>query len=771
MGQFGIGQPLRRLEDPRLLVGGGRYADDARIEGQFWGVFLRSPHAHADILAMDLAAARAAPGVKAIFTAADLDAAGMPDMACEVELTSLAGEAMARPQRPILARGKTRFVGECVALVVADTQAHARDAAELIAVDYAPRPAVAGAQAALRPDAPRVWDELTSNLPVHWENGPVGPVDEAMAGAAHRVRLRIVNDRLVPAPMEPKGALAAWDKAASKLTLWAPTQGGRRIQATIAKRFLGLEQEQVRVISQDVGGGFGMRGQTYPEYVALGFAARALDGAVKWRADRTETFVSDYHGRDQVNEAEMGLDAQGRIVALKIHTVLNLGAYMAENGPRLPMEGGGRIIPCCYHAPHFYFSVKPVFTNTVSTDTYRGAGRPEANFLMERLMDKAAAACGLPRDEIRRRNFIAQFPYKTPLGYSIDSGDFAAGLDQALRMADWAQFETRRAEAKRRGKLRGIGVAAFIEAAGGRAPVEDMRVQAAPDGSVTIFSGSHSHGQGHATVFAQLAHEFLGVAPERVTLVQGDTDVTPKGSIGTFGSRSSMMGGGGLKAAAEKIVAKGKRIAAALMQSEAEQVSFAQGVFRAGASEVSFAAVAAAAHDPAKLPEGMAPGLDESHLFQREAENFPNGCHVCEVEIDPETGTTEILRYVAVDDCGIVLNPLIVHGQVHGGVAQGVGQATIEKVVYDEEAQLVSASFMDYGMPRASGVPYIEAGFNAVPCKTNPLGVKGAGEAGACGAPPAYVGAVADALRDFGADHIDMPLTPEKVWRAIHGKG
>ena len=767
MGQFGIGQPLRRIEDARLLNGQGRYTDDANVSGQFWGVFLRSPHAHADILGIDLDAARAAPGVKAIFTSADLAAAGVPDMACEVELKSLAGEPMRRPERPILARGKVRFVGECVALVVADTQAHARDAAELIAVDYAPRPAVANSEAALEPGAPLVWDELGSNMPVHWENAPAGPVDAAMAGAAHRVRVRIVNNRLAPAPMEPKGALAAWDAEKAKLTLWAPTQGGRRIQATIAKRFLGLEQDQTRVISQEVGGGFGMRGQTYPEYVALAFAARAIGGAVKWRADRTETFVSDYHGRDQVNEAEMGLDAQGRIVALKIHTTLNLGAYMAENGPRLPIEGGGRIIPCCYHAPQFYFSVKPVFTNTVSTDTYRGAGRPEANFLMERLMDKAAAACGLPRDEIRRRNFIAQFPYRTPLNYVIDSGDFAAGLDQALRMADWAGFEARRAQSKAAGKLRGIGVAAFIEAAGGRAPVEDMRLKVAQDGAVTIFSGSHSHGQGHATVFAQLAHEFLGVDPARVTLVQGDTDVTPKGSIGTFGSRSSMMGGGGLKAAAEKIVAKGKLIAAAMMQSEPAQVRFSEGVFRAGASEATLADVAAAAHDPARLPEGLSPGLDESHVFQREAENFPNGCHVCEVEIDPETGTTEILRYVAVDDCGVVLNPLIVHGQVHGGVAQGVGQAVVENVIYDEDAQLVSASYMDYGMPRAHHLAHIEAGFNAVPCKTNPLGVKGAGEAGACGAPPAYVGAVVDALRDYGVDHIDMPVTPEKLWRAM----
>lgn len=590
-----------------------------------------------------------------------------------------------------------------------------------------------------------------------------------MAAAAWRVSVNIVNNRLVPAPMEPKGALASWSEAEQKLTLWAPTQGGRRIQGNIARRYLRIPQDKVRVISQDVGGGFGMRGQTYPEYVALAWAARKLSTSVKWRADRTETFFSDYHGRDQVNDAEMGLDEYGRIVALKIRTLVNLGAYMAENGPRMPIEGGGRIIPCCYHVPNFHFSVKPVFTNTVSTDTYRGAGRPEANFLMERLMDAAAEATGLARDEVRRRNFITQFPYKTHMGYVIDSGDFVRGMDEALRMAEWDTFEDRRAEAYNRGYLRGIGVAAFIEAAGGRAPTEDMRVRAELDGTVTIFSGSHAHGQGHDTVFSQLVNEFIGVDPDQVRLVQGDTDVTPKGSIGTFGSRSSMMGGAGIKMSCEKLIAKGTKIAAHLMQADAEAVTFSSGVFRAGASEMTFTEVAIAAWDATRIPEGMTPGLDEGHNFQREAENFPNGCHVCEVEIDPETGVAEIVRYVAVDDCGNVLNPLIVHGQVYGGVAQGLGQAMIENALYDAEGQFISATYMDYGMPRASRMPYMEAGFNTVPCRTNPLGVKGAGEAGACGAPPAFIGALVDALRDYGVTHIDMPATPEKIWRAIYG--
>lgn len=769
MGQFGIGQPLRRKEDPRLLQGRGQFTDDINLDGQLWAAFVRSPHPHADIRAIDLDAARNAPGVHAIYTIADLDADGVPDMPCEVELADLSGAPMWKPMRPILARDRVRFVGECVALVVGKTQAHAREAADLIEIDWAPLPGVSDARDALEAGAPVVWPELGQNVPVHWQNKESTEADAAMASAAWRVNVSIVNNRLVPAPMEPKSALAAWNEQEGKLTLWAPTQGGRRIQANLAKRYLRIAQDKMRVISLDVGGGFGMRGQTYPEYVALCWAAKKIGGAIKWRADRTETFFSDYHGRDQVNEAQMGLDEFGRIVALKVETFVNLGAYMAENGPRMPIEGGGRIIPCCYHVPHFHFSVKPVLTNTVSTDTYRGAGRPEANFLMERLMDAAAQATGLTRVEVRRRNFITQFPYKTPMGYVIDSGDFARGMDDALRVAQWDTFEERRQEAYGRGYLRGIGVAAFIEAAGGRAPTEDMRVRAELDGTVTIFSGSHAHGQGHDTVFSQLVHEFLGVEPASVRLVQGDTDVTPRGSIGTFGSRSSMMGGAGIKLSCEKILAKGVKIAAHLMQAEPAAVTFSDGAFRAGGREMSFTQVAMAAWDATRIPEGMTPGLDEGHNFQREAENFPNGCHVCEVEIDSETGVAEIVRYIAVDDCGVVLNPLIVHGQVYGGVAQGLGQAMIENALYDAEGQFVSATYMDYGMPRAPRMPFVEAGFNTAPCMTNPLGVKGAGEAGACGAPPAFIGALVDALRDYGVTHMDMPATPEKIWRAMYG--
>jgi carbon-monoxide dehydrogenase large subunit len=471
--------------------------------------------------------------------------------------------------------------------------------------------------------------------------------------------------------------------------------------------------------------------------------------------------VSDYHGRDQINHAEMGMDENGRVVALKIATLLNVGAYLSENGPRLPINGGGRTIPCAYDIPLFYFSVKPVFTNTVSTDTYRGAGRPEANFLMERLMDEAAIACGLARDEIRRRNLIkpAQMPYRTHLGYTIDSGDFGGTMEMALDAADWKGFAARRAESEKKGLKRGIGVAYFIEAAGGR-PTEEMRVRIDEDGGATVFAGTYSHGQGHETVYSQLVTEFLGIPYEKVRLEQGDSDTAPKGSAGTFGSRSSMMGGDAIKRASDILIAKVKPTAAQLLQADPDKVSFEDGEYRVGASSVPFV-------DAAKRYEGP---LDESYLYERGADdqNFPNGCHVCEVEVDVDLGMIEIVSYTGADDCGIVLNPIIVHGQVFGGVAQGIGQALTENVVYEEETgQLLTGTYMDYGMPRAHHLSHIEALFNVVPCKTNDLGVKGAGEAGACGAPPAFVSAVVDALKEYGIRHIDMPLTPEKIWRAV----
>ena len=770
MGQFGIGQPVRRKEDVRLLTGKGLYTDDVNFEGQVWGVFVRSPQAHANILSIDLEAARAAQGVVAIYTGADLKADGVGILITDVEMTDLSGKAMFRPKRDFLAIDRVRFVGEPVAFVIAGTQAQAKAAAELVQVDYDALPAVGSTAFAASPDSPVIWDELGSNVGVHWENRPEAEIDVHMAKAKYRAVVDLVNNRVVPNPMEPRCAVAKWDADAGELLMYAPTQGGRRIQGGLAKTVLNVAPGKVRVISPDVGGGFGIRGKLYPELGVIAYAARKAGRPVKWRGDRSETFVSDYHGRDQINHAELGLDENGRVVALKVNTIVNCGAYMAENGPRLPISGGGRIIPGVYDIENFYFSVRPVLSNTVPTDTYRGAGRPEANFLMERLMDKAAEVTGLSREDVRRRNVIRpdQMPYRTQMGMLIDSGDFASNMTMAMKGADWENFPKRRAQSEARGKLRGIGLSNFVEPSGGR-PTEEMRIQVDANGKAKVFAGTHSHGQGHETVWAQLLETFLGIPFADVSLEQGDTATMPKAAAGTFGSRSSWMGGVGLQRSAKRIVEKGTKIAAKLMQAEPEAVSFDGGVFSAGTSSVTIQEVAKAAYEPKSLPDGVEPGLDESYFLERDPEefNYPNGSHVCEVEVDADLGHIQIVNYVAVDDCGVVLNPFIVHGQVYGGVAQGIGQAMTEQTVYDDDAQLVTGSLMDYGMPRAQHLSMIDALFNEVKCKTNDLGVKGAGEAGACGAPGCFVSAVMDALAPLGVTHIDMPLTPDRVWHAI----
>ncbi len=768
MGEFGIGQPVRRKEDVRLLTGGGQFTDDINLDGQLYAAFVRSPHANAKITSVDTSAARNMDGVVAVYTGQDLVDKGVGHLVNDAMYQDRSGRPMSKPERQVMPVAQTRFVGEVLAMVVAETPSQARDAAEVVEIDFDPLPAIASTAHALDKGAPKVWPQFDSNMIVHWEYGDQADVESKLAKAHKRVAVDLINNRLVVSPMEPRSAAAEWDETTGSLTVYTPSQGGRRLQMALSQQLLKLDPSKVRIISKDTGGGFGIRSKMYPETVMVSFAARELNRPVKWRGDRGETFVSDYHGRDQVNHAEMGFDKDGKIVAMKLATLVNVGAYLSENGVRLPMEGGGRIIPCVYHVPDFYFSVKPVFTNTICTDTYRGAGRPEANYIMERLMDAGAKATGLSRDEIRRRNYITQeqMPYKTHLGFTLDSGDFAGTLDMALKAADWSGFEARRKEAAARGKRRGIGLASFIEGAGSR-PQEGMRLRMDDDGGVTVFAGTYSHGQGHLTVYSQLVNEFLGVDFDKVRLVDGDTGLAPKLSVGTFGSRSSMVGGAGIKLASEAIVLKGKKIAAHLLQSDAEKVVFEKGIFKAGAGSVTLAEVAEAARDAKKLPEGMSPGLDETANVDLPSENFPNGAHVVEVEVDEETGIVQIVNYVAVDDCGFVLNPFIVHGQVYGGVAQGVGQTLTENVVYDASGQLLTASFMDYGMPRAAHLSHIEALFNEVPAKTNPLGVKGAGEAGATGAPPAIVSAVLDALKDYGIDHIDMPLTPERVWRAV----
>ncbi len=770
--KFGIGQPVRRKEDQRLLTGGGRFTDDVNVEGQLYAAFLRASHAHAVIRDIDASAALAAPGVVAVYTGRDLEAEGIGRLETEADLTDCDGNLLYKTRRLALPTDKVRFVGEPVAIVVAESAWQAQDAAELIAAEFEALPAVVSAGAALAPGAPVLFEDKGDNLCVHWEKGT--PEDYAAAAArAHKiVRIELVNNRVAPVPMEPRCCLADYSVQTGRLTVHAPFQGGRRIHGPLADLLFGGDGSRVRVVSDNTGGGFGARSRIYPETIAVAYAAKKLGRPVKWSGDRSETMVSDLHGRDQVNAAELAFDAEWRIIGYRVETLLNIGAFAAESGPRIATVSGGKILGGCYAIPALYYSCKAVLTNTVPTDAYRGAGRPEANYLVERLLDKAAAEHGLDPRDLRRRNYMRDFPYTTQMGVTVDTGDFAACQARALELHDWAGFEARRARSRGRGLLRGIGLASFLEGTGGR-PREEMRVRLEEDGTAKIFAGTFSHGQGHATVFSQLISEKLGIPFDAVTLIQGDTDLAPDGATGTFASRSSQMGGVAIVRAADRLIEKGRKIAAHLMQSDTSQVAFDPGAgkFTARAGSVSLAEVVKAAHAPDRLPEGVEPGMDESYLYLRvrSEESFPNGCHICEVEIDPETGVVEVAAYTAVDDCGTVLNPLIVHGQMHGGIAQGIGQAMTENLVYDgESGQLLTGSFMDYGMPRAHHLPRMRSGFSPTPSTNNELGVKGAGEAGCCGAPSALVLAVLDALRPLGVGHIDMPLTPNRVWRAIN---
>ena len=765
---YGLGSAVRRKEDSRLLRGEGLYTGDLVLPGQLHAAFVRSPHASAMITHIDIGLSQGMPGVHAVITGDDLTRDGVGRLYCDAEFRSRDGSQMNSPLREPLPTERVRFVGECIALVVADSPTAARDAADAVVVEYEVTPPIVDIGRALGPGAPLVWPEYGTNLVVNWEHGDRDAVNTKLSSSAKRVTARLVNNRLAANPMEPRVAISDFDASQQVATLYAPTQGGRRIQGILA-RVLNLPLNHVRVVSHDTGGGFGIRSKTYPELVVIVYAAMKLGRPVKWQGDRSETFLSDYHGRDQVNLAEIGFDESGRMTSMKLETLLNVGAYLSENGVRIPIDSGGRIIPCHYHVPDFYMSVKPCFTNTICTDTYRGAGRPEANYVMERLMDMAAEAFGVSRAEIRRRNFISpdMMPYRTHLGYVIDSGEFETLMNRAMQEAQWTDFGKRKAESAARGRLRGIGLATFIEGAGSR-PIESMRVRIDADGGATIYAGTYSHGQGHATVYAQLVHEFLGVNFDSVHLVQGDTNLMPEVAHGSFGSRSSMVGGAGLKHACDEIIEKGKSIAAQLLQCSGSEVSFSEGVFSAGLRSVRLRDVAAASLDADKSAADGPVGLDITHVFSSDTENFPNGAHVCEVEIDPETGILDIVSYVAVDDCGVVMNPLIVDGQICGGVAQGLGQALMEHVVYDESGQLITGSFMDYAMPRAGDMPQLKTILMGPPSRTNVLGVKGAGEAGTCGAPPAIVSAASHALKPLGVRHVDMPLTPERLWRAIH---
>lgn len=765
MDKFGIGQPVRRKEDVRLLTGRGTYTDDIDKPGQAHAAILRSPHAHARIVSIDTADALAAPGVLAVLTGADADADGIGLLPVHIDVPGK-DKPLFCPPRRILQTDRVRFVGDPVALVVAETREQAMDACELIAIDYGILPSVTDTAKALDPDAPVIWEEQGSNLCVHWDSGR-GEMADAACAAAHRVvSVDLVQNRLVGNPMEPRVAIGEWD--GERWTLTSPTQGVIKVRESLAKFAFKVPLDRIRVISPDVGGGFGLRGKLFPETAMVLWAAKRLGRPVKWRAGRTETFLSDPHGRDHVTHAEMAFDANARMTGVRIRTTAAMGAYLLDFGPRIPTLAGGRINGTVYDIQALNVQVRCVFTNTVSTDAYRGAGRPETAYVLERLLDQGAAAFGIGRDEIRRRNYVRpdQIPYANAAGNVIDSGRFEETQQMALDLADWAGFEARRADAARRGKKRGIGLGYFIEASGGQ-PFEWARVALTPEGRAKLTVGTFSHGQGHETAYAQVLSEKLGIPFDAIDLIQGDTEVVQKGA-GTGGSRSSQMGGVAISRTAALVLEKAKRIAAHLLEAGVADVEFADGRFRVAGTDlaVDWPAVVAAAHDRARLPAGEAPGLDENLTYTRDTEcNFPNGCHVAEVEVDTETGEVTLVNYAAVDDVGVVINPMLVHGQCHGGIMSGIGQAMLEHARYDDESgQFLTATFQDYCMPRAGDAPSFRLGLNEVPNPSNDLGVKGAGEGGACGAPPAIVSAVCDAL---GVAHLDMPLTPEAVWRAL----
>jgi carbon-monoxide dehydrogenase large subunit len=769
MAQFGIGQPVRRVEDRRFITGGGHYVDDLTRPRQVHAFMLRSPHAHARIRAIDREAAAAAPGVLAVYTAADLARDGIGTIPCLSLLQNRDGSPAVMPPRPAMAGERVRHVGDIVAMVVADSLAAARDAAEQIAVDYEPLPAAVDTAHACDPEQPQVWDEAPQILSFDWEIGDRAAVERA-AAARHRVSLDLVNNRIVVNSMEPRGAIGEYDRGEDSYTLWSSTQGSHFLRNLLAESIFHVPENRIRVITPDVGGGFGMKLFLYPEHVLVLWAAQKLGRPVKWLPERAEAFMSDTQGRDNLTRLELFLDEELRFQALKVETIANMGAYLSNFAPEIPTMSGAVMLSGVYAIPAIHVAVKGVFTNTVPVDAYRGAGRPEAAYAIERLVDFAARRLGVAPDELRRRNFIRPeaMPYTTALGLVYDSGDFRRNMEDALRAARASDFAAQRAEAARHSRCRGLGYAVYIEQSG-FPPDEFAELRFDPAGTLTILMGTQSSGQGHQTAYAQLAAERLGLPFDKIRVVQGDTAAVGFGR-GTGGSRSLPVGGAALAHAAQKLIDKGRRIAAHLLEAAESDIEFADGAFTIAGTDrrVGIQEVARAAFNPAQLPPDLEPGFAESGHFTPQTPTFPNGCHVCAVEIDPETGDVAILRYLVVDDFGTVVNPLLLRGQVQGGVAQGVGQAMLERVLYDPETgQLLSGALTDYAVPRADDLPPIEFAYNVVPCRTNPLGIKGAGEAGAIGAPPAFVNAVIDALAPFGIAHLDMPLTEERLWQAI----
>ena len=773
MARFGVGQSAPRKEDDALLRGRGRFQDDISLEGEVHACFVRSPHAHADIVAIETEAAAAAPGVLAVYTGEAAEADGLGTLPCIVgilvELTRPDGSPACYPPNPMLPQDRVRHVGEAVAMVVAETQAAARDAADLVQVDYAPLAAEVDAVRARKPEAPALWPEAPGNLSFLWAQGDADATDAAFEDAAHVVEIELVNNRVIVNTIEPRGAIGVYDPASERYTLYTNSQhvfGARPIIAGI----LGVDEDRLRVLSYNLGGGFGMKHFTYPEQALVAWAARKVGRPVRWLSGRAEGFLSDTQARDHLTRAALALDADGHFLGLRVRTVANLGAYVSNLGPISPSLLYTRMLANAYRTPAIHAEVEGVLTNTVFTDAYRGAGIPESNYVVERLADRAAAALGLAPDEIRRRNLIpaAAMPYQVPLDITYDSGDYARILDDSLALAGWSGFPERRAQAAARGRLRGIGMAVYVESTVG-APNEHVSIRFREDGSVGLGAGTGDSGQGHVTVYAQLLSESLGIPFEAIDLVEGDTDSLPGGG-GSGGSRSTYMVALAIEDGAAKVIEKGRKIAANLLEASPADIRFDDGSFAIAGTDraIDIMTLAMQARDPANLPDGMEPGLDANGMADTFDGTFPNGCHICEVEVDPETGGLEIVAYAAANDFGRIVNPVLVDGQVHGGVAQGLGQAVFENCVYDDESgQLLSGSFMDYCLPRADDMPDFALASNGVPSSQNPLGIKGCGEAGAIPAPAAVVNAVLDALKERGVTDIDMPLTPERVWRAL----
>ncbi|MCW4115317.1 xanthine dehydrogenase family protein molybdopterin-binding subunit [Aurantimonas sp. MSK8Z-1] len=781
MGVEGIGAKVLRKEDRRFITGRGRYVDDMSVPGMAYAVFVRSPHAHAKIGGVDTGAAKSMPGVVGVLTGEDLRGDGIGNLICGWMVHSKDGSPMKMGAWPALAADVVRHVGQAVAVVVARSRDEARDAAEAVAVTYEELPAVIDAAKALEPGAPQLHPEAPGNLIFDWELGDKAKTDAAFAGAAHVTKLHIVNNRLVPNPLEPRAALGQYDAADDHYTLWTTSQNPHVARLVMSAFYNVAPEHKLRVIAPDVGGGFGSKIYIYPEEIVCLWASRRTGVPVKWTSDRTEAFLTDAHGRDHVTEVELALDAEHKILGLKVDTIANLGAYMSLFSSSVPTYLYATLLSGQYDIPAIHANVRTVYTNTVPVDAYRGAGRPEATYVLERTMETAARELGVSPAELRRKNFIRSFPYQTQVVMTYDAGDFDASLNAAMAAADVAGFEARRTEAAAKGKLRGLGMSCYIEACGiapskavgslgaGVGLWESAEVRVNPVGTVEILTGSHSHGQGHETTFAQLIAERFGLPVDNVQVIHGDTDKVQFG-MGTYGSRSGAVGMSAIVKALDKVEAKAKKIAAHLLEADEGDIEISGGEVRIAGTDrkLGWHEVCLAAYTGHNLPDGMEPGLKEGAFYDPQNFTFPAGCYICEVEVDPETGKTEVLQFVAADDFGRVINPMIVEGQVHGGIAQGIGQALLEGVSYDEAGQLVTASFMDYTMPRAYDLPNFVVSTTETRTPSNPLGMKGCGEAGAIGSPPAVINAITDAI---GTNDLTMPATPQKVWAALKTVG